>query len=1697
MNIAQPVSSEVDSVEFRFLSPKEIKAISVKRIENDNTFDTLLHPIPGGLYDPALGSWGDAPCATCNLNQLGCPGHSGHIQLPVPVYHPVFMNQAYLLLRATCVYCKGFRLRAQDLHKYICQLRLLQHGLIHEAHDVATVGESLVDSVDSDDSQAEEDGTSNTSIMRKRDKYVQECLRRVKLRLGDVKKGKHEGLSQGRREVIKEFLAEVSKQRLCASCGGISPTYRKDRFVNVFEKSLSAKEKAKMAQRSLKRQDAMTRLYQSESKPSNGVDPLAADDVDDDDDTKSRMSNDESSHDVHVERLSEVPDDVEASQRYISPMEVHARLVELFRKEQDLVFLLYNAKPPTRNSSTIDPDMFFITTILVPPNRYRPEARTGDSQVTEAQENSLYKSILRSCAKMAETYTAINKGVSDMTKLHQVWGELQEGVNALIDKNKNPVQGAAAKRNEDGIKQRLEKKEGLFRKNMMGKRVNFAARSVISPDPNIETNEIGVPPVFARKLTYPEPVTSHNFRDMQQAVINGVNTWPGAVAIEDEYGHVTNLRKKTADERISLANQLLAPTNLNSARVKNRNKKVHRHMTNGDVVIMNRQPTLHKPSMMGHRVRVLPGEKTIRMHYANCNAYNADFDGDEMNMHFPQNEIARAEALQIADTDHQYLSGTQGKPLRGLIQDHLSISTLLCSRDTFFSRGDYQTMIYSAMRPESGHIFGDRIQLVPPAIIKPAPRWTGKQVITTLLLNIQPPDHGPLSLTGEAQVRAEQWSADSEEGVVLFQDGEFITGILDKSQIGQSSGGLIHAIHEIYGPASAGQLLNAFSRLLTRYLNTRAFSCGMDDLRLTQEGEVARRKELEAVNHKGLEIASAYVSLPDNSDPNNPLLLERLEEVLRDDSKQEGLDLLMNSKTSDITDRVLKACLPNNLEKPFPRNQMQVMTTSGAKGTRVNASLISCNLGQQVLESRRVPLMVSGKSLPCFKAFETNITANGYISSRFLTGIRPQEYFFHLMAGREGLIDTAVKTSRSGYLQRCVIKGLEGLRVTYDTTVRDADGSIVQFLYGEDGLDTTKQTYLKDFKFVLQNLTSEVAQLRYRPDVVEKLGGERSLFTKYMKSAIKHHQAGSLKGKDPLTSIFNPATNLFVSSEVFYNAMSSYLDKNVDGLVRDKHGDKAAASKKSVLTRKNAEVVFAMKYLQSLVEPGEAVGVVAGQSVGEPSTQMTLNTFHLAGHSANNVTQGIPRLREILMTAAVNISTPSMTLYPNKELSEEDVERFAKSISALPLSYILDSVAVEEKTQRGQIHGLAKIYQIQFRLFPAHEYTETYDVTIFEVMNALARNALRRILTLVKAEIKKRAAEATSAVPDIGERVGVVEMAAANAATHGAGEGGGGDDNDGDDDGDDDNTAAKQRANHAEAVSYGPNDDADDQVLQNVEEAERRADMEMDGMDEDSPRQGASYKKNNGSGGGDDDEESKMDVDVPQPSTVLADFVKDEFDVVTAFAYDEQGGEWCNVTLEFDAGIPKLLMLNIVQKAVKKTLIREIRGVGSSNVSEQRSRPGGPMEPIIHVDGVNMRAMTKYSDYIDPHRIQSNDIAAVLAIYGVEACRSSIVRELSSVFSSHSIKVDQRHLNLIADYMTRNGGFTAFSRMGLRGNVSPFTKMSFETTLEFLKDAVLDGDWEDLATPSSRLVVGRLGDLGTGSFDVLTKVPTHHVASFA
>ncbi|KAF2835733.1 DNA-directed RNA polymerase I subunit RPA1 [Patellaria atrata CBS 101060] len=1709
MNISQPVASALSAVEFSFLPSEEIRALSVKRITNPSTFDSLLHPVPGGLYDSALGSFADHPCSTCKLGKFSCPGHCGHIELPQVVYHPTFMDQCLRLLRAKCVYCHRLQLSRIEVNRYVCKLRLIRHGLISEAQtieDMQLKGMHTAEKGGDNVSESEEDARS---LIESRNQFVKRTIREAG-NSGlhtDWSGEKIETVAQERRQVIKEFLADITKPRKCATCRGISPGYRKDRYAKIFRKPLGEKARNAMIQGGFKAENPML-IYLRDHAPKkkeqqNGisVDEGVADmgsPLISSEDEDVEMQDVEGEGDIIAMEASNITSTnlkkEEAKQEFMSAGEVHAALSFLFERDQEVFALVYGSRPSFRSKklSLVSADMFFIRTMLVPPNKYRPEAKTGEDEIAEAQANSLYKNVLMCCETMNQIHKEIHRDSAPATQyarkrgfddLQNAWIHLQDAVNSLIDRDRNPVQGAAGKKNEDGIKQLLEKKEGLFRKHMMGKRVNFAARSVISPDPNIETNEIGVPPVFAKKLTYAEPVTNHNFYELKEAVINGPERWPGAVAIENENGQVIILAKKNAEERQALANQLLAPSDNHVSGA--RNKKVHRHLNNGDVVIMNRQPTLHKPSMMAHRAKVLPGEKTIRMHYANCKTYNADFDGDEMNMHFPQNEVARAEAVTIADTDHQYLSATAGEPLRGLIQDHISMGVWLTTRDTFYEREDYQQLLYAALRPEDGHTTSGHLIMDKPSIYKPRPLWTGKQVVSTVLKNIIPAGQMGLNLTSKSSTAADRWTVNgNEEGIVIFSDGEMMTGILDKKQIGPADNSIIHAVYETYGHTIAGRLLSVLGRLLTKLLHMRAFSCGVEDLILTGEGEFKRRQTLQDADHLGLRVGIKYVSLTkENPVSDDPELLRRLEEVLRDDTKHSGLDAVTNSQTATLSSSVTKVCLPNGLIKAFPKNQMQTMTGSGAKGSPVNANLISCNLGQQVLEGRRVPVMVSGKSLPCFRPFETSIRAGGYITDRFLTGIRPQEYFFHTMAGREGLIDTAVKTSRSGYLQRCLIKGMEGLNVHYDTSVRDSDGSMIQFLYGEDGLDVTKQRYLSNFKFMAENFKSLVESL----DLVQNFDKVRcDEAVEWNKSAVKKFKkTADLAAMDPVTALYTPSRFAGSTSEEFYLSFKKYCDENKDGMFKDKK-----KSSQGKLSRKAFEAALYVNYLKSLVEAGEAVGVVAGQSVGEPSTQMTLNTFHLAGHSAKNVTLGIPRLREIVMTASANISTPSMTLFLNEELTKEHADRFAKGLSRLSLAEIIDKVTVTEIVGRGTAYALAKIYKIRLDFFPAEEYCNEYGIVVTDVMRTLEKKFCPDLQRLIRKELKKKGEEKTlktaaktDALPDIGASAGTIEQEAVRPDV----ENEAGDESDG---GDDDATDNKQRANRAENVSYeNPDEEEEAIAAHNFRESTPETDDEVDEGYGRSPRATSDADTASGS-------ESEPDQIPDRPRkkcSARESAVECQVRILEknadfkSFKFDHRSAGWCEISLEYDVETAKLLMLSLVEACCRKAVIQAIPGLTSCIASTEKNSQNEE-KLVVVTEGTNLLAMRDYQDIINPHMIFTNDIAAMLRLYGVEACRATIVREMQAVFRSHSIDVDNRHLNLIGDVMTKGGGYRAFNRMGIRSSVSPFMKMSFETTVGFLKDAVLEEDWDDLRNPSARIVAGKLSGVGTGSFDILMPV---------
>lgn len=1443
-----------------------------------------------------------------------------------------------------------------------------------------------------------------------------------------------------RKRVIKEFYKRILSRPKCDNCGMYSPKFRKDGYSKIFEQSLKG-------------------TFDKHNKIKGG--------------TRQTM----------IGKEAQIPKAGKDSARFILSEEVRNILSAVFQTERTLTHVLFHVAPITPEKMKEEiVDMFFIRHLVVPPTRFRLPSQMGE-EIHANPQNDLLAKVLETSLRIRDLNERLSMvvGKEETSKIDRkaIFSQLmnslvtiQDDLNAFID-NTKAAGPSSGKVPLPGIKQVLEKKEGLFRMNMMGKRVNYAARSVISPDPNIETNEIGLPPVFAVKLTYPEPVTAHNFHELRQAVINGPNTWPGATQIQNEDGSLVSLESMTQEQRIAVANQLMTPSTAFDVGGAI-NKKVFRHIKNRDIVLMNRQPTLHKASMMGHRVRVLPKEKTLRLHYANTGAYNADFDGDEMNLHFPQNENARSEAYFLANTDSQYLTPTSGKPLRGLIQDHISAGVWLTNKDTYFTREQYQQLIYGSVRPEDGHTTSSKIITIPPAIIKPRPMWTGKQVITTVLLNITPTDRPGLNLVSKNKIKNEYWGKGSLENEVVFRNGHLLSGILDKSQYGATDYGFVHSVYEVYGPDAAGRLLSVLGRLFTKYVMSIALTCGMDDLRLTDEGNKWRRTTLAENTDVGLKAAVEVTNLPAGTKKDDPELLKRLEEILRDDNKLAVLDAITQSKVNAVTSSVVGQCIPEGTEKRFPQNNMQSMALSGAKGSNVNVSQIMCMLGQQALEGRRVPVMVSGKTLPAFKPFETEAIAGGYISGRFFSGIRLQEYYFHCMAGREGLIDTAVKTASSGYLQRCLIKQLEGVHTAYDNTVRDSDGTMVQFMYGGDAIDVTKESHLTQFDFCVNNFESLVR--KYRP-----ANGAELLDTDEAPAYVKRLAKG--KETEPVLSQYNPGKYLGSISDIFHDKLEAYVKSNKDMLKKEKESKKEKKAREgmrfsfpeSSISPSKFRSLMHLKYMQSIVNPGESVGIIASQSIGEPSTQMTLNTFHFAGHGAANVTLGIPRMREIIMTASAAIKTPQMSLPLLPHVTNDQAEIFCKATARIMLSELTDHVTVTERQGRNEAGQMVRSYKARLIFYARDEYESEYDISQRELEGIVSNQLLEALEAEIRKEIRR---QKKTRVTNIAQAVGTVESESTSSRLKETNPDEAGNDSDGEDDvnSDDEDEGDHQK----QAVSY----EKPDEEEQSLQKKALNDDEDDDDSDSDDEKDNSKKERNNDNKVNDSD---KMDIDEPTLEKVLSSQAKErqqevvsKNNLVTSFDFDDELGEWCEFELELGTEVEKLLMVNIVEKLCQKVVVREVKNIGRCiKPADSRS---------LVTEGVNFQAMWEEDSFLDINGITSNDVSAVLKTYGVEAARATIVNEINRVFETYAIAVNKRHLYLIADMMTREGTYLAFNRQGIDSGTSPFMKMSFETTCKFLTESVLSGDRDSLNSPSSRIVTGKVSKVGTGSFDVLVPV---------
>ena len=811
---------------------------------------------------------------------------------------------------------------------------------------------------------------------------------------------------------------------------------------------------------------------------------------------------------------------------------------------------LFGFKPATAR-----PEWMVLQVLPVPPVYVRPSITLESGIRSEDDLTHKLVDIIRINQRLRENMeagapTLIIQDLSELLQYH------------CTTYFNNEASGIPPARHRSGralktISQRLKGKEGRFRSNLSGKRVDFSARTVVSPDPNLDINEVGVPLAIAMRLSMPEKVTVWNIEEMRKLIISGPENFPGALYVVRPDGK--RVRLEFVVERDKVAESLETGF------------IVERHLMNGDIAIFNRQPSLHRMSIMAHYVRVLP-HKTFRLHLCVCPPYNADFDGDEMNLHIPQGEEAQTEARLLMQVQDQILSPRFGGPIIGAIRDYITASYLFTKNSNVLNKEEVCRLLVAS---------GFEGPLPEPAVKEPQPLWTGKQIFSIFL----PKDMNyVLKSTVCRNCTACLGEKCPNDAYVVVKNGVLKCGIIDRRSIGaEQSDSLLHRIIKDYGSQAGRKFLNEICQLLKVFISMRGFTFSFDELELS---DVARKKIKRNMNVIEKRIEKLIIDYRAGT-------LARLP----GQTLNESFELYVMNELAEARDKA-----GNVADEDFKlENSGIIMTRTGARGSNLNIGQMTASVGQQSVRGKRIMRGYVNRALSHFKPGDPTPKARGFVYNSYTTGLNPIEYFFHAMGGREGLVDTAVRTQQSGYMQRRLINALEQLRIEYDGTVRNSTGDIIQLKYGEDGVDPAKSDHGQAV-----NIKRLVDQVKIMVDE------EKPVPMEYV--------------MESLSEVEDQLTPLLVSE------LKSELPKAKFG--------RNGVDRTIGLTLEN--------YKRALVEPGEAVGIVAAQSIGEPGTQMTLRTFHYAGVREQNVTLGLPRLIEIV-DARRSPSTPIMVIYLDKE----------------------------------------------------------------------------------------------------------------------------------------------------------------------------------------------------------------------------------------------------------------------------------------------------------------------------------------------------------------------------------------------------------------------------------------------------------------
>jgi DNA-directed RNA polymerase subunit A' len=722
------------------------------------------------------------------------------------------------------------------------------------------------------------------------------------------------------------------------------------------------------------------------------------------------------------------------------------------------------------------PEWAIITLLLVPSVTVRPSIILESGERSEDDLTHKLSDIIRANQRLWEN---LNAGAPEVI-IVDLWDLLQYHITTFFD---NTITRIPPARHRSGqplktITERIKGKEGRIRKNLAGKRVNYSARTVISPDPSIEINEVGVPYEIAKVVTVAETVTDLNLEKMKKLVERG-EEYPGAnyVIRTDE-----KRKKITPDLKNEIIKEL-AP-----------GYQVERYLQDGDVVLFNRHPSLHKGSLMAHFVKILPG-KTFRLPSAVTFPYNADFDGDEMNIHSPQTEEAKAEARILLDVKENLISPKNNTNFLGLDEDAITGNYL-------FGLGEFSKEYANQILYNLG--IGKQIS---------KKTVSGKEIFSEILPKMN-------------------FSNDS----IRIKDGNIVNGKIDKTLFGEENGELIKYLDKLIGRGKTIKTIRNAFNLGINYLSNRGITISLEDLNLNEKAINESEEIIRKARKKTDEIIETYSK-------NNS-------EIIPGKTKEESREIKILQTLNEVRTKVGEM-----VKKEFPKdNPVNHMIISGGGGNILNITQIACCVGQQSVGGKRIEIGYNKRTLPFFEKNELSPESRGFIKSSFMKGLRPDEFFFGAITGRDSLMDTALRTPKSGYLYRRLANAIQDLKREYDGTIRDSNNNIIQFEYGRRGLDVSRL------------------------------------------------------------------------------------------------------------------------HLNGKMDSGEAIGIITAQSFGESSTQMVLRTFHFAGVSEMQVTQGLPRLIEIF-DARKKPSSPQMQIYLSREHNnEKNAKVFAEKIKEVTIKEIASEI---------------------------------------------------------------------------------------------------------------------------------------------------------------------------------------------------------------------------------------------------------------------------------------------------------------------------------------------------------------------------------------------------------------------------------------